>query len=76
MAPPERDLWLAGPGDGSIAASYRELTGREVLPSALDLYQQTWVLADIATGVAPFRREHTGTEDDQFEWQVLVASLR
>jgi hypothetical protein len=38
---PERDLWLAGPGDGSIAASYRELTGREVLPSALDLYQQT-----------------------------------
>jgi aminoglycoside phosphotransferase (APT) family kinase protein len=75
-APPERDLWLADPGDGSIAVSYRELTGREILPSALELYRQTWVLADIVTGVARFRREHTGTEDDQFEWQVLVASLR
>jgi Phosphotransferase enzyme family len=39
IAPPERDLWLLDPGDGSIADTYRQATGRVVVPSMLDLYQ-------------------------------------
>jgi len=75
VAPPERDLWSLDPGDGSILASYRALTGREIVPAAIGLYRQTWILADIASCVARFRREHTGTEDDQEEWKILRSSL-
>lgn len=75
LAPPERDLWHLDPGDGSIAVSYRELTGREVLPAALDLYRRTWVLTDIASSVARLHGEHGGTEDDRMEWEILVAAL-
>jgi aminoglycoside phosphotransferase (APT) family kinase protein len=75
VAPPERDLWHLDPGDGSIAASYRELTGREILASGLDLYRQTWLLADITSSVAGLRREHAGTGDARMEWEILTASL-
>jgi spectinomycin phosphotransferase len=75
LAPPERDLWHLDPGDGSIAVSYRELTGREVLPAALDLYRRTWVLTDIASSVARLHGEHGGTGDDRMEWEILVAAL-
>ena len=75
VAPPERDLWHLDRGDGSIAASYRELTGREILPSALELYRQTWVLADITSSVAGLRREHGDTRDARMEWKILTTSL-
>jgi aminoglycoside phosphotransferase (APT) family kinase protein len=75
LAPPERDLWHLDPGDGSIAVSYRALTGREILPSALDLYRQTWVLADIASSVTRLRGEHGDTGDDRMEWEILAPAL-
>jgi aminoglycoside phosphotransferase (APT) family kinase protein len=75
VAPPERDLWHLDPGDGSIAASYCELAGREILPSALELYRQTWVLTDITSSVAGLRREHGDTEDNRMEWTILSTSL-
>jgi spectinomycin phosphotransferase/16S rRNA (guanine(1405)-N(7))-methyltransferase len=75
VAPPERDLWLLDSGGGSIGPAYRELTGREVLPSALDLYRRTWALTDIALGVARFYGEHGDTRDDRMDWQILSTSL-
>ncbi|WP_432831707.1 phosphotransferase [Dactylosporangium sp. CA-092794] len=71
LSPPERDLWLIEPGDGSIFAAYAEATGVLVRPSTIMLYQLRWALADIAVEVRRFRRPHTGTPDDAEGWDIL-----
>jgi spectinomycin phosphotransferase/16S rRNA (guanine(1405)-N(7))-methyltransferase len=70
-APPERDLWILDPGDGSVARAYREATGVSPLQATLDLYRIRWDLADVAIAVSRFRRQHRGTADDEKTWEVL-----
>jgi spectinomycin phosphotransferase/16S rRNA (guanine(1405)-N(7))-methyltransferase len=75
IAPPERDLWILDPGDGSINDAYTRATGRQVRSSMLELYRLTWQLADIAIFVSRFRDEHHDTDDDRESWQALTDSL-
>lgn len=75
MAPPERDLWLLDSGDGSFTGAYRRATGRDVLPSMLDLYQMTWELSDIVGCVRRFTGEHGDAVTDRAEWEILNRSL-
>lgn len=72
VAPPERDLWMLDPGDGSAVAAYERATGRPVLPAVLELYRLTWRLADIASFVGWFRAPHDDTEDTRKAWQGLT----
>jgi aminoglycoside phosphotransferase (APT) family kinase protein len=71
VSPPERDLWLIEPGDGSIFAAYAEATGVLVRPSTIMLFQLRWALSDIAVEVRRFRRPHAGTPDDAEGWEIL-----
>jgi spectinomycin phosphotransferase/16S rRNA (guanine(1405)-N(7))-methyltransferase len=74
VAPPERDLWLLDPGDGSVANAYRQATGRVVVASMLDLYRLTWELSDLASCVARFRQGHADTAEDRKDWEILSGS--
>ena len=71
VAPPERDLWLLDPGDGSTLEAYAAATGVPALPAMLELYRLRWDLADIAVEVSRFRRRHAGTADDDQAWEIL-----
>ena len=71
ISPPERDLWLIEPGDGSIFSAYAAATGVLPRPSTIMLYQLRWALTDIAVEVRRFRRPHTGTADDLEGWEIL-----
>jgi aminoglycoside phosphotransferase (APT) family kinase protein len=71
VSPPERDLWLIEPGDGSVFAAYAEATGVLVRPSTIMLFQLRWALSDIAVEVRRFRRPHTGTQDDAEGYEIL-----
>jgi spectinomycin phosphotransferase len=72
VAPPERDLWMLDPGDGSVLASYAAETGVEPVPAALELYQARWDLTDVALEVSRFLWPHEGTDEDDKAWQILV----
>jgi len=74
IAPPERDLWLLDPGDGSMPDAYRQVSGRVVVPSMLDLYRLTWELSDLASCAARFRQGHADTAEDRKDWEILSAS--
>jgi spectinomycin phosphotransferase/16S rRNA (guanine(1405)-N(7))-methyltransferase len=71
LAPPERDLWIMDPGDGSILEAYTAATGTALGRPTLELYRVWWDLADLSAYVARFRRRHTGTEDDLQSWGEL-----
>lgn len=75
VAPPERDLWIVEPGDGSVIGAYEAATGRPVLRSDLELYRLTWKLADIALFVAELRQPHGDTADIQESWAALRLNL-
>jgi Phosphotransferase enzyme family len=74
IAPPERDLWLLDPGDGSMPEAYRQVSGRVVVPSMLDLYRLTWELSDLASCAARFRQGHADTAEDRKDWEILSGS--
>ena len=74
LAPPERDLWLLDPGDGSVINAYRQATGREISPPMLDLYRMTWELSDVVSSVTRFRRAHGDTATDRADWEILSRS--
>lgn len=71
VAPPERDLWMLEPGDGSVAAAYTQATETQVLLSMLDLYRLQWDLAEIAIYIAQFRRSHDEVADTREAWKNL-----
>jgi spectinomycin phosphotransferase/16S rRNA (guanine(1405)-N(7))-methyltransferase len=71
VAPPERDLWSLDPGDGSVLGAYADATGVTPLPAMLELYRIRWDLADIAIDVSRFRRDHSGSLDDDKSWEGL-----
>ena len=75
VAPPERDLWSLDPGDGSVHAAYTAGTGTELRPRLLELYRRRWDLADVAVGVARFRRRHVGSVEDAKSFEILGAQV-
>lgn len=63
LGPPERDMSvIAAPGTDDLDR-YSKLTGRELDPSVLVLYQLRWYLDDIASAVGMFRNPHRDTAD-------------
>ncbi|MDR2986180.1 MAG: phosphotransferase [Nocardiopsaceae bacterium] len=72
LAPPERDLWMVDPGDGSVFASYAASTGVEPAGALLELYRTRWDLTDLAIEVSRFLQPHKGTDEDQKAWQLLT----
>jgi hypothetical protein len=75
VAPPERDLWMIDPGDGSVLAAYAEATGHAPLAGVVDLYRLRWTLTDIAVEVARFRRAHDGNAEDDAGWDILRSNV-
>ncbi|MFY1693690.1 phosphotransferase [Plantactinospora sp. WMMB782] len=75
IAPPERDLWLVEPGDGSVLDAYAEATGVPPQGEMLELYRSWWHLADVAEETSRFRAPHTGTEDDDESFAILRSVL-
>jgi hypothetical protein len=71
LAPPERDLWLLDPGDGSVLRAYTEATGVTPEPDLLELYRLRWDITDIALGSRRLLRPHTATADADKTWNVL-----
>jgi spectinomycin phosphotransferase/16S rRNA (guanine(1405)-N(7))-methyltransferase len=71
VAPPERDLWVLDPGDGSLLGRYAAATGVQPRPALLELYRVRWDVADLAMDVSRFRRPHAGTPEDEEAWQLL-----
>lgn len=74
VAPPERDLWLIDPGDGTILDAYADATGVVPVPDLVEAYRLRWDITDIAVDVGRFRRPHTGSPEDDKAW-ALLASL-
>lgn len=71
LAPPERDLWMLDPGNGSLLDSYAAATGTTPERPTIELYRMRWDLADIAVYVSRFRAPHTGNRDDEKSWDGL-----
>jgi hypothetical protein len=76
VAPPERDLWMLDPGDGSVLTAYAEATGHAPLVAMVDLYRLRWTLTDIAVEVVRFRRPHDGNTEDDAAWDILTSNVR
>ena len=55
VAPPERDLWVLDPGDGSVLAAYTEATGVALVEERLDYYRLWYDLFEIAGYIDLFR---------------------
>jgi hypothetical protein len=75
IAPPERDIWMLDPGDGTITAAYTRATGTPVLASMLELYRLRWDLAEIATYVMQFHASHGDDADAAESWKNLQLFL-
>lgn len=75
VAPPERDLWLLEPGDGSVAAAYTARTGRAVLPEMMELYRLAWTLTDVAMFVTQLSNPHERSADTEVAWNALAGTL-
>jgi spectinomycin phosphotransferase len=71
VAPPERDLWMLDPGDGTILHAYASATGIAPLAPMIELYRIGWDLSDMALYVSRFRGKHTGSPDDDKSWHGL-----
>jgi aminoglycoside phosphotransferase (APT) family kinase protein len=73
IAPPERDLWhLATP---EILATYEEATGVRPDQDLLEMYRIRWDLTDLAEVTRDFSRPHTGTPNDDENWEILTGIL-
>jgi len=75
IAPPERDLWLLDPGDGTILDAYADATGVTPLPDLVELYRLRWLLTDVAADVSRFRRPHDGSIEDDKSWEILSSLI-
>ena len=71
LAPPERDLWMLEPGDGSAVEAYTAMTGTEIIPTLLDLFRLRWDLADLGVYIAQIRAgDGTTADDEKARWAV------
>lgn len=76
LAPRERDLaaFLGGPTD--ILTAYQSEAGPATpRPTALELFDLWWSLAEIATYVHLFRLPHTDSQDTKESWRTLTLYL-
>jgi hypothetical protein len=73
LAPRERDLWmpLRG-GHDDVADLYRRLTGQHVNDAALDFFELTWDLKDLAEYLNVLRSTHEENADTVRQYQALV----
>jgi spectinomycin phosphotransferase len=78
IAPPERDLWMVLRDGGDEAAGYRDATGHQPDPLAIDFFRLTWDLADLAAFIDVLRAPHRQGEDTQkaFDGLVKCAAVR
>jgi aminoglycoside phosphotransferase (APT) family kinase protein len=76
VAPPERDLWVLDPGDGSVLAAYTEATGVALVEERLDYYRLWYDLFEIAGYIDLFRAGHADTADAAESWKNLVDFLQ
>ena len=72
LAPPERDLWLVGPGGFD---RYQAATGYHPDPAALDLYRLRWRLDDIAAYLTDLRQARHPTADTEHALHTLESLL-
>jgi hypothetical protein len=75
VAPPERDLWLIDPGDGTILDAYASATGVTPIPDIVEAYRLRWDIADLAVDIGRFRRRHAGTPEDDKAWGFLASVI-
>jgi hypothetical protein len=75
VAPPERDLWLIDPGDGTILDAYASATGVTPIPDLVEAYRLRWDIADLAVDIGRFRRRHAGTPEDDKAWGFLASVI-
>jgi spectinomycin phosphotransferase len=75
IAPPERDLWMLEPGDGTVVNTYAKVTGTPVLSSMLDLYRLRWDLTEVALYTALFRHPHADDANTRESWEDLSSYL-
>ena len=71
VSPPERDLWLIEPGDGSIFSAYAAATGVLPRPSTIMLYQLRWALTGHRRRGAPLPPPAHRHADDLEGWEIL-----
>jgi len=64
-----------GTRDTCDAELYAELTGRPVSGPAMQTYQVTWSLDDIALAVRDFRPPHQQNEDSELTWETLTETI-
>ena len=76
IAPPERDLWVLDPGDGSALAAYTAATGVALCEERLDYYRLWYDLFEIAGYIDLFRDDHADTADAAESWKNLVDFLQ
>jgi spectinomycin phosphotransferase len=72
LAPRERDLRMVLDDDRTGWGEYVAEAGPAVLrPEVLDLYEEWWVLAEVAIYVSQFRAAHDETQDTLVAWESL-----
>ena len=76
IAPPERDLWMLDPGDGSILESYRRATGTTASTDTLDLYRLWFDLDEIGGYLTLFGRPHGDDANTAESFSNLTRILR
>jgi spectinomycin phosphotransferase/16S rRNA (guanine(1405)-N(7))-methyltransferase len=76
IAPPERDLCVLDPGDGSALAAYSEATGVALVEERLDYYRLWYDLFEIAGYIDLFCDHHADTADAAESWKNLVDFLQ
>ncbi len=76
IAPPERDLCVLDPGDGSALAAYTAATGVALVEERLDYYRLWYDLFEIAGYIDLFRGDHADTADAAESWKNLVDFLQ
>ena len=68
----KRDLWMVIREDGGEAAIYEDVTGHRPDRLAIDFFDLTWDLADLADFIDVVRAPHRDTEDTQKAFNGLV----
>lgn len=73
LAPRERDLAAILDGAADVLPAYQSEAGPFTpRPTALELFDVWWSLAEIASYVHLFRQPHTDSEDSKQSWQELT----
>ena len=76
LAPPERDLSILDPGDGSVLRTYAEATGYLPQSALIELYKLRWDLNDLALCTADLRREHVEDANTAKSWATVQGVVR